>query len=146
MRQQAGIGLVEMLVVLAITGIALGAAAMYLQPAEVPLETGANLLEGSFRQARLRAIATTSAFRVQPASSGVLATQSSTSCTGTTWTTETGLNVALPSGVTITDTTWAVCFSSRGVSTDNTTVTLQHPKYGTIDVEVLIGGTTRVIK
>ena len=51
-NSQTGIGLPELLVVVAIMGIALGAAALYLKPAEAPLQLAAELLEGYFRQAR----------------------------------------------------------------------------------------------
>jgi hypothetical protein len=45
----------------------------------------------------------------------------------------------------MSSTSWQVCFSSRGVSGNNTTVTLQHPSNGSRRVEVLVGGTTRVL-
>ena len=52
MRKQSGVSLVELMAVLAITGIAVGIAALYLRPMEAPLQTAtANLeeagLEGS---------------------------------------------------------------------------------------------------
>jgi Tfp pilus assembly protein FimT len=146
MKSQDGIGLAEALVVLAIAGIALGAAALYLHPAEAPLQTGAGLVEGSLRQARLQAIATTSAFRVKPANATRLATETASSCTATTWTPVTAMNVALPQNVSTTSTSWSVCFSSRGISTNNIKIPLSHPDYGTLAVEVLIGGTTRIIQ
>jgi general secretion pathway protein I len=55
--------LIEAIVVLAIMGLGLGAAVVYLQPIEQPLRAGATLVESLCRQARLSAIATTSAYR-----------------------------------------------------------------------------------
>lgn len=146
MSRQSGTSLVEVLVVLAIAGIALGTTALYLMPAEAPLQTGAGLLEGALRQARLQAIATTSAFRVRPATATRLATETASSCVATSWDTVTPMNVVLPRNVSMTDDEWSVCFSSRGISTNNVKIPLTHPDYGTLAVEVLIGGTTRIVQ
>ncbi len=62
-----------------------------------------------------------------------------------TWTTEPHSVLDLPRGVTMTDTAWTVCFTRRGISTANVVVTLSHPDLGSIRVEVLLGGGTRVI-
>ena len=56
------------------------------------------------------------------------------------------MKLNLPQGVTLTDTSWSVCFSSRGISSDNVVLTLQHDVYGSEQVEVLLGGTTRVVE
>ena len=56
------------------------------------------------------------------------------------------MNLNMPSGVEFDSTSWTVCFSSRGISADNIKVALSHDDYGTIGVEVLLGGTTRVIR
>jgi hypothetical protein len=53
--------------------------------------------------------------------------------------------VELPEGVSVESDTWVVCFSSRGVSADNQVIRLQHSQYGSLGVEVLLGGTTRVV-
>jgi hypothetical protein len=56
------------------------------------------------------------------------------------------MKLNLPDGVTLADTGWSVCFSSRGISSDNVVITLQHDVYGSEQVEVLLGGTTRVVE
>jgi prepilin-type N-terminal cleavage/methylation domain-containing protein len=144
--KQAGSTLLETLVVLAIMGIALGIGSMYLRPIERPLESGAALVESLCRQARTSAIATTSAYRVRPGSAYMLLAEQAASCSETTWTVDNTTKTQLPQGVTVTSTSWTVCFSSRGISTDNQKIQLQHDQFGTIVVEVLLGGTTRVIE
>ena len=57
-----------------------------------------------------------------------------------------GMALDLPQGVTLTDTSWNVCFSSRGISDGNVVIKLQHDRYGSTGVEVLVGGTTRVLQ
>jgi len=146
MNSESGLSLPELLTVIAIMGLALGMAAMYLEAAEAPLEIAASIVEGEFRQARLKAIATTSAYRVSASASHRLIAERGLSCASTTWTQDSQMNLVLPDGVTMTDTSWLVCFSSRGISTNNVTVPLAHDKYGTLSVEVLLGGTTRVVR
>ena len=143
---EAGITVPEMLVVIAILGLSVGVAAINVEPLETPLEASVTLTEGFFREARLGAIATTSAHRVRPDNSHRLGVQQALSCSGPTWTTVPNMKLNLPQGVTLTDTGWSVCFSSRGISSDNVTLTLQHDEYGSEQVEVLLGGTTRVVE
>ena len=145
MHNERGALLAELLVVLAVLALGVGLALMNLRPMETPLQAGTSMTQGVFRQARLQAIATTSAFRVVPFGNDQLRAQHAESCTSTTWTLDTNLIVDLPNGVTMSPTTWSVCFSSRGISTNNVVVTLSHPQYGLRRVEVLLGGTTRVM-
>lgn len=143
---EAGVTILEVLVIVAILGLSLGVAALNVEPLETPLQAGVTLTEGFFREARLSAIASTSAYRVQPDSSSRLGVQEALSCSGPTWTTVPNMKLNLPEGVTLADTGWSVCFSSRGISSDNVVLTLQHDMYGSEQVEVLLGGTTRVVE
>jgi prepilin-type N-terminal cleavage/methylation domain-containing protein len=143
---ESGITLLEILVVIAIIGIGVGATALNLAPLETPLQAGGTLLEGLFREARLGAIASTSAHRVAPVGSSRLGVQQAASCSDTTWVPVNHMGLDLPRGVTMGDTGWSVCYSSRGISADNVVVTLQHAQYGSLQIEVLLGGTTRVLE
>lgn len=143
---EAGITVLEVLVIVAVLGLSVGVAALNFEPLETPLAAGVTLTEGFFREARLSAIATTSAYRVQPDSTTRLGVQQDVSCSGSSWTTVANMKLDLPPGVTLTDTGWSVCFSSRGISSDNVVLTLQHDAYGSEQVEVLLGGTTRVVE
>jgi Tfp pilus assembly protein FimT len=144
-HRQAGHTLAELLVVVAVLGTALGATALYLRPVEAPLKSATTLLEGGFRAARLRAMATTMAWRVSPLGSGELTFERADTCSATSWTADDTLRVEFPDGVALTAIDWSVCFNSRGISDQNLVVTLSHSEYGTSSVEVLLGGTTRVL-
>jgi prepilin-type N-terminal cleavage/methylation domain-containing protein len=145
MGRASGFTVPELLIVIALMGIGLTAAVMNLAPAEAPLSTAATVLESTFRQARLQAISTTSAHRVSPTGSGGLNIEFASTCSDTTWNPAPHGNYELPDGVSMSDTSWVICFSSRGLSSVNQTIVLNHPDYGSISVEVLVGGTTRVL-
>lgn len=145
MRRNRGSSFVELLVVLAITGIVVGAAALYLRPIEAPVQVAAAELEGVLRQTRARALATTSACRVLPVGRRALRTECAASCAASSWTGQPGGPLELPRDVTMTDTGWTVCFNSRGLASGNLTITLVHPQYRFRRVEVLLGGAARVV-
>jgi prepilin-type N-terminal cleavage/methylation domain-containing protein len=145
-ERQSGFTMIEVIVVVAILGMALAGASLYFKPMEGRLQTGVALAEGQLRQARVRAMATTSAFRVRADSSTRIVAESAASCAATTWAAVPELNVDLPGDVTLTDTSWSFCFGARGVSTVNATIALRHPRLGTTRIEVLRGGTTRIVQ
>jgi len=144
-RRQSGLTLIEALVLLALIGILVAVASLALRPLQSPVDTATALLEGFLRQARLNAIASTSACRVSPGASNRLVAATASSCSATTWSAVSSMNLTLPTGVSMSPSSWVVCFSSRGVSGNNVIVTLQHPSNGSRKVEVLVGGTTRVL-
>ncbi len=139
----SGMSLVELLAVLAIMGLVLGMAPLLLQPFEQPLRTGGQLLEGLIRQTRARAAATMTVHRIRPATSDTLIVETAASCSSGTWTPQPELSLALPRGVNLTDTTWSICFGSRGTATTSQTMTLTHAEQGTLQLEVLVGGLVR---
>ena len=47
--------------------------------------------------------------------------------------------------VTLADTSWTVCFSSRGAAAANVVVTLNHPRTGSEQIEVFTGGSARIV-
>jgi type IV fimbrial biogenesis protein FimT len=144
MHFEHGFSLIELLVTLGIVGIALGIGLMYLAPLLAPVDEAAIELEGVFRHARARALATTSAYRVRPDSATGVRSDTAENCTGGTWTPESTL--AFPRQVTMTDTSWSVCFNSRGLASTDLVVTLTHPEYQTRQVEVMLGGAARVVE
>lgn len=142
MRSQAGSTLVEVIVVVAIMGIGLGMASMYLKPIEAPLSSATSLVESYLREARLNAIASTSAYRVTPETTGRLKMETGDSCSASTWVGD-GSKLELPNGVSTSPSNWIVCFSSRGIAGTNVVITLDHDQYDAVQIEVLVGGTTR---
>jgi prepilin-type N-terminal cleavage/methylation domain-containing protein len=145
MNRQSGMTLLELLGVLALIGIVVCAVVVNMQSSGNPLDVSTSLLEGQFRAARLNAIATMSAYRVSPATPSSLRAEKGATCSATTWTVDSSLNNALSTGVTMSPSSWSVCYSSRGIATANVVVTLAHSRYGSRRVEVLVGGASRVL-
>ncbi len=143
MRRQTGMTLPELLVVLAILGILLGATPLMLNKAEGPLRSGTSLFQGYLRQVRARAMSTTSAYRIQAPAPDRLVAEWAVDCGAGVWTADPALTLELPRGVTLTDTAWTICFTTRGWSNDNQVFVLRHPEAGTARIELLLGGSTR---
>ena len=144
-RSQAGVTLIEMMAVLALAAILLGIGAVYLTPMAAPLKTGTEIVEAAFRQARGRAIATTTAYRVRPTSATEIVGEFAPSCGAGTWTDEPKIYRELPEKATFTSQVWSVCFSPRGVASSNVVVTITHPDFGSRQVEVMLGGAVRIL-
>jgi len=144
-HKESGTSLVELLAVLAVVGLTVGAATAVLKPAAAPLETGAVLLEGFFTRARARALATTSAYRITATDTNTVVADYAANCAAATWTAEERMDLDLPEEVTLADTSWTVCFSSRGAASANVVVTLNHPRTGSAQVEVFRGGSARIV-
>jgi prepilin-type N-terminal cleavage/methylation domain-containing protein len=145
MRGQAGMTLVELLAVLAIVGIGVGVAALYLRPMEAPLDTATAHFDGTLRAARLKAMATTSAYRLQAGAEDRVVAAFADSCSAGSWTPDPQLELTLPRDVTMNPTNWTICFGSRGLADGNVVVGFVHPEYGSRSVEVMLGGTSRVL-
>lgn len=145
MNRQSGTTLLELLGVLALLGIAVVVVAIKMQSMGNPLDISTSLLEGEFRAARLNAIATMSAYRVSPATPTAIRAEKAATCSATTWTVDASLNNTLSTGVTMSPSSWSVCYGSRGIATANVVVTLAHSQYGSRRVEVLVGGASRVL-
>ena len=145
MSRSAGATFVELLVVLTLLGLVAGVTAMYLKPMETSTRDGAKQVEGFFKESRFKAMATTSAYRVRPESSSRLLAETAASCSSATWAADPAFSLDLPRGVTLGETAWSLCFGSRGISSQNLTVTVLQAGRPTRTVEVLLGGTARIV-
>lgn len=143
---ERGITLIEVLVVVAVLGIGVVSVALYLEPFEAPVESGANELAAFLRQSRARAMATTSSYRVYPQGKTRVLTSYAPTCGPGPRTVDPDLSLELPEDVELASSSWFVCFNARGVSSQNLTITLDGHEYGSEQVEVLLGGAASVVK
>jgi len=144
-KKSRGTTLVEMLAAMTVIGLLVGVAGIWLKPMEAPLRSSVVLSQAFLRQARVTAMATTSAYRVRGSSERELIAETAASCTATTWTADDRMRLVLPDPVTLSETSWEVCFSARGMSQTSVQFGLSHPDLGEERIEVLRGGTTRVL-
>ena len=145
-RKNSGFTMIEALVILAVLGIAVAGASLFLKPAAAPLQSATVLTEGYMRQLRARAMSTTSAYRMAPIDTMRLGASYAATCGATTWTDDPDFGLELPEGVEMSSTAWTLCFNSRGLASSNLTISLQHDQFGARDIEVLLGGTSRVLQ
>ena len=138
--RQSGMTLTEVLVVVTLIAVALGVSLVRIDQAAPPLQTAGELVEGMLQHTRARAMAKTTPHRLRPISSTTLVVESGASCSVGPWILEPDLQLELQDGVTVSDTSWDVCFVSRGTSTQYRVITLDHYEDGSRQLEVLLGG------
>lgn len=141
-----GFTLLELLVSLTIVTVLAGIATFQLQKIHSSAESGATHLIGFFKQTRARAMATTSAYRVTAESTSKVIAERGTNCSAASWETDGQMILPLPSGVSLSGTSWNVCFSSRGMPDQNITVDLFDRDGQFRSVEVMLGGNARMVE
>jgi len=141
-RSNQGFTILELLVVIGLVGIMTLIAAVNLRPLENPVYTATHNLAAFMKQARARAVSTTSAYEVRPTSNRQIAAFFGPNCASiddpdNTMTLEFSPRVSMP------DTDWAVCFTARGLSTNNVNIEVSDGQ-SFRSVEVLLGGVARI--
>lgn len=144
----AGMSLIEILVVIALTALLAALAAPAVTFGNNPLKDSSNRIAASFTWARVRAIASTSAVRIRPLSNTEFIMERAARCTDTTWTSisdrvekngqlvNEDLSLDTPvqlvaatettDGTTTNSTTdWGICFDSQGTSRTNLVLTFE---------------------
>ncbi len=133
-----------MLIVLGMMGILMGIGATNLAVLDNPLQNATNEVAGFLKQARARAVSSSTAYRVYPTNARQLVAEFGLSCDDPSPQLDVNLHLDLPKGVSIPDTNWEICFTSRGLATSSPTLYFYGPDYATKSVEVFLGGAVRV--
>lgn len=145
-RHSRGMSLVELLVILAILSIVVSIAIMNLRSFGNDLENAAQETSAFFKQARIRAINTTSAYRVVFESDTRLRAEYAVFCDDDEgWEHEPQLDLVLREDVVMDDADFdaeevLLCFNSRGIANEDTEVLLRDKQGREKIVEVYMGG------
>jgi len=142
-RSNKGFTILELLVVIGLVGIMTLIAAVNLRPLENPVYSATHNLAAFMKQARARAVSTTSAYEVRPISDRQVAAFFGPNCASIDEADNT-MTLALPSRVSLPSTEWVVCFSARGLSNSNVTIEVSDGQISR-SVEVLLGGVARIL-
>lgn len=138
-----GFSLVELLVVLAISGILIGIATTSIAALNNPLINATAQTLGYLKQARAKAISTTMAYTVTAASPTRFQARFGPLCTSGSLTTDPLMDIPLPRGASFTATNWSICFNARGLASTTQTLGLQDSQGHLKTVDVMLGGGVR---
>lgn len=138
-----GFTIFELLVAISIAGIMTGMGLFAFRQLDDPASDGAGQLMGFLKKGRSRAMASTSAYTLKPASTTTLQATTGTSCTATQ-TADPSMNLTLPNGAILNDTTWSICYTARGLANSSASI-LIHDSNSTKTIQVVLGGAVRVL-
>jgi len=135
--------ILELLVVFAIVSILMGSAITNLAEIKDPLKDGISQALGFVKQVRAKALATTSAYTLKASGAERIVTTYGSNCTATQ-TADADLFLDLPNHVSMPDTSWSICFDSRGLASGAETFVLEDADGRNETIEVFLGGAVRI--
>lgn len=138
----SGFTLLELLVVFMLSAIVGSIAVSNFSALANPAQGAAAQLASFLKEVRARAISQTVAYKITASSTRTIVTRFATTCTSNTTTVDPTLTLTLPTGSSLTATDWEICFTSRGLASANTVLTLQDQRVSR-RVEILLGGGVR---
>ena len=146
--RRSGFSIIELLVIIAIIGILATIGFLNLRPLHNEARAAANDFAGTVKQARGRAMVTTSAYRLVYRAPDRVEMQWRKTCAGSdAWTPEARFDLELRDGTTVdgrVDGEELLCFNSRGTTDQSPTVTFRDARGRTASVAVFAGGGVRV--
>lgn len=138
-----GITLLEVMITLGIVGILSGIGISNLRQLNTESQNASAYITSFIKQVRARAIAATLAYRIRPTTSSYLIAESASNCSAATWNLDSRNQLLLPAGTSLSDTSWDICFNSRGFPDGNLEIQVRENNGMTRTVEIMLGGATR---
>ena len=140
---ERGFTIIELMVTLGIISILAGTAIYNLRQMNSPIKNASFAVEQFIRLGRANAISGTQMIKVQPSSTTQIVTYSGSSCTGT-MTQVTSQTLTMPSGSSMQETNWSVCFNQRGMADMSTSFHIVDNEGNNRIVRIALGGGTKV--
>lgn len=144
-KTEYGFTIFELLVAVSIVAILMGIVIFDIRGLQRKSVDAGDLVKGFVKQVRTRAVSSTLAYKVLPSSTTQIIAQFATTCSAGSWSNDPLLILNIPDDVELTDTSWEVCFNSRGIANSNITIPLQDEEGETTTVEIMLGGSTRIL-
>lgn len=144
--KQNGFSLTEMVITLGFFAVLTASALPNLASLKNPLQSGAETSVGFIKQVRAKATSTTNAYFITVDGNDRLVTAYAENCdmAPEERTDDPTLSLDLPTGVTVVDTNWESCFTSRGLASAASELAIQDIGNRTRIIEVFLGGAVRV--
>ena len=143
MSGEGGYTVSNLLVTMGLIAVLSTTAIANLREMHNPLSDASFSVEHFLRLARSRALSQTEAIQVSPSSAATFVASSSDSCTGI-MTPVANLSLTLPSGASLADTSWSICFTQRGLADANTTFDLLGSNANVKSVSIALGGGIKI--
>ena len=143
---QSGFTLVNMLTTLSLIAILSAIAISDLKEVNSPLVDSSFQITHFLREARSKAMSKTVTVKVSPISAYSIKAEQGNSCSPTETFTPLSptMQSNLPNGASLTDTTWEICFTKRGLASQSSLFLIQDEEGQTRTVEVALGGASRI--
>lgn len=145
LNNEAGIKILDLLLALSLCSIMSGSAIMQLKDLNDSSDSTTDSIVSIIREARAKALTGTQAYTVDMSSATRLRTQSSPKCSSTTKTTDNTLAVQLPVGTSVSNSSWSVCFDSRGFASSSVQIAVTDSRGRSTSFEIVLGGAVRKI-
>ena len=141
-----GFTLFELMIGLFLMSVLALSAVSNLAALKNPIASAAATTVGFIKQVRSKAAATTSAYFITVDGADRFVTAYAANCSAalSSRTSDPGLTLELPAGVSVINTDWSTCFTSRGLASSATELTIQDVGSRRRLIEVFLGGAVRV--
>lgn len=143
MRESRGTTILELMTVVSLAAILSTIVISNVKALNTPASTAAAAFVGFCKEARAKAMASTYAYTVKPASSTSIVTTYAKSCTATPQTNDPALTLPLKQGARLSSTSWSFCYSTRGLVDSSLDIAIGDTN-GTKTVQVGLGGGVRI--
>lgn len=149
MKSSQGFSLLELLVVLTLASVLMAMATLNMRRLVDPAITASAELTGHFKKIRAKALTTTRAYTIVALNNRKVIARYSDSCSTPTASQveENSLAYTLPTGASLGNTNWTVCYTSRGLSNLSANIVVNDDTgHGSASrtVQVVMGGGVRV--
>lgn len=145
LSNERGLSILDLMVSLTLCSIMLGSAVFQLKNINDSSDSTTDQIVSVIREARAKALTGTLAYTVDMSASNRLRARYSPLCSSSTKTADATLAVQLPTGTSLSDTSWSVCFDSRGFANGSVQVSVTDSMGRSSSFEIVLGGAVRKI-